>query len=152
LTDSFEDDLWSALTTRRRSPQLGAGGLPVARLALLGRSSSTYYTVTTIDGRGRIADGSPMRRLQWPPGLPVNMTVVREAIIVVSRNDGRQAVTRQGHLRLPVEVRRACRLVAGDRLLVLASLGRGFLVVQTMSTLDGMVLAYHARTRRDASQ
>jgi hypothetical protein len=151
LTDSFGDELWSALAAGRRSRNLGASGLPVARLALPGRSSSTYYTVTTIDGRGRLADRSPLRKLRWPPGLPIAVSVVSGAIVVVSRSDGRELITRQGHLRLPVHVRRTCRLTAGDRLLVLASLGRRFLVVYPMSTLDAMVLGHHDLARREAS-
>jgi hypothetical protein len=150
LTDSFGDELWSALTTRRRSRHLGASGLPVARLALPGRSSSTYYSITAIDGRGRLADRSPMRKLQWPAGLPITVSVVSGSIIVVSRDGGREVITRQGHLRLPVHVRRTCRLAAGDRLLVLTSLYPRFLVVYTMSTLDAMVLTHHALGRHEA--
>jgi hypothetical protein len=79
------------------------------------------------------------------------VSVVSGAIIVVSRSDGRELITRQGHLRLPVHARRTYRLTAGDRLLVLASLGRRFLVVYPMPTLDAMVLAHHDLARREAS-
>ncbi|NJC83112.1 hypothetical protein [Planosporangium mesophilum] len=60
------------------------------------------------------------------------------------------AITAQGHLRLPVAVRRVCRLHDGDRLLVAACPDPGILVAYPMAELDAMVLAYHATRRGEA--
>jgi hypothetical protein len=61
-------------------------------------------------------------------------------------------ITRQGHLRLSVSVRHACRLKAGDRLLLAASRKHNHLVAYTMAALDSMVLAYDAATPGQAAQ
>jgi hypothetical protein len=79
----------------------------------------------------------------WEPGHPVAVTLAAGAIMVASRPDAREAVTRQGHLRLPASIRRACRLQPGERLLVAADPDAGLLVAYTPSALDQMILAYH---------
>jgi len=132
-------------------PRPPTRGLPIARLFSPERDSSAYYVVTTIDGRGRLADRSPLRILQWRPGLPVAVSVVAGAVVVVPQRGGREKITRQGHLRLPLPVRHACHFKAGDRLLMAACPDRGLLVAYPMSALDAMVLAYHATLVSEAS-
>ncbi len=122
-TGSFGDQLWSVLRLGGQPPRPPTRGLPIARLFSPERDSSAYYVVTTIDGRGRLADRSPLRILQWRPGLPVAVSVVRHA----------------------------CHFKAGDRLLMAACPDRGLLVAYPMSALDAMVLAYHATLVSEAS-
>jgi hypothetical protein len=141
--DSFVESLWAALSTRPAS-QPGTHGLPLPRLASPGSGSATYCVVTTIDGRGRLADRSPLRILQWRPGRRVDMSLAQGAVIVLARRTGDHAVTRQGYLRLPVPIRRLSRLNSGDRMLLAAFADRGLLVAYTMPTVNAMILAYHA--------
>jgi len=126
------------------SPQTPRRGLPVSRLVMPDRGSSTYYTVTAIDVWGRLADRSPLLTLHWHPGLPISISLTENAVIVVSHRNGRHTVTRQGHLRLPASIRHLSRLKAGDRLLLAACPDRDLLVAYSMSALDAMVLAYHS--------
>jgi hypothetical protein len=147
---SLGDRLWSALHVGEQSPLPPTRGLPVARLVSPADNGSTHYVVTAIDVWGRLADRSPLRTLQWRPGLSVAMSVVHGVVVVIaSRRATQQAITRQGHLRLPASVRHLCRLAAGDRLLVVACPDRDLLVVYTMAALDAMVLAYHAHLARE---
>jgi hypothetical protein len=146
------DQLWAALCLGDQPPRAPHGGLPVAHLASPTLVSSTHYTVTAIDGRGRLADRSPLRVLQWPPGFPVAVSVVQGAVVVVPSRKGREVITRQGHLRLPAAVRHLCRLKAGDRLLLAACPDRSLLLAYTMAALDAMVLAYHATLHREVAQ
>ncbi|MPY81446.1 MAG: hypothetical protein GEV04_24300 [Actinophytocola sp.] len=100
--------------------------------------------MTPIDCHGRLADRSPIRRLQWPAGHPVAVTIVACAIVVLSDRQGSYRITNQGHLQLPLAIRRAFGLEAGERLLVAACPDTDLLTVYPMSTVDAMVLAYHA--------
>jgi hypothetical protein len=108
------------------------------------RETSAYYTITTVDGRGRLADGSPLRLLQWGPGLRLKLMVALGAVVVAAHPDGREAVTKQGHLRLPADLRHSLRLNPGDRLLVAAHPAQGLVVAYTMPVLDTMVSGYHS--------
>jgi hypothetical protein len=71
------------------------------------------------------------------------LTVTRGAVVAKPDPEGREAVTRQGHLRLPAPIRHLFRLAAGDRLLLTPCPDRGFLVVYPIAILDAMLLAYH---------
>ena len=127
------------------------GGLPLPRLSGPMRETSAYYTITTVDGRGRLADGSPLRLLQWGPGLRLKLMVALGAVVVAAHPDGREAVTRQGHLRLPADLRHSMRLKPGDRLLVVAHPYQGLVVAYTMPALDAMVLGYHSSMAGEVS-
>jgi hypothetical protein len=52
-------------------------GLPLPALRSVGRMSGTYYAVTTVDARGRLADRSPLRELHWVAGAPSFALAVR---------------------------------------------------------------------------
>jgi hypothetical protein len=119
-------------------------GLPVARLQSPARRSATYYAVSSIDVNGRLGDRSPLQTLGWGPGHPVAVSLVSDAIVVASQPRSRVTVTRQGHLRLPTSVRRACRLKPGDRLLLAAYPDRDLLVAYTASALDLLLLTHHS--------
>ena len=134
---------WMAPAVRERHDQR-PGGLPLPRLSEPVPETSAYYAVTTVDGRGRLADGSPLRVLQWGPGLSLNLMVTLGAVVAYAHPDGRETVTGQGHLRLPADLRHALRLNSGDRLLVVAHPHQGLLVVYTMPALDAMVSSYHS--------
>jgi hypothetical protein len=108
------------------------------------RPTSARYTITTVDARGRLADASPLRVLQWVPWLPITIVVMLGAVVAAANPDGRETVTGQGHLRLPADLRHVLRLDRGDRLLVAAHPDRGLLVAYTMSAVDEMVYSFHS--------
>jgi hypothetical protein len=122
-------------------------GLPVARLLGHVQKSSVHYVVTTIDNKGRLADQSPLRILGWQPEAPITIKPLWGEVIVVARSDGPDAVTRQGHLRLPASVRHSCRLTTGARVLIAALLEQELLLAYPSSTVDSALLAYHLSTR-----
>jgi hypothetical protein len=104
---------------------------------------SAYYAVTAMDTWGRLSDRSPISSLGWRPDVRLALKVTPSAVVAAPDPAGREAVTRQGHLRLPAPIRHLFRLAAGDRLLLAACQDRGFLVVYPIAILDGMILAYH---------
>lgn len=146
------DHLVSMLTTAKSGMCPQSRGLPVAHLLPHVQGSSTYYVLTTVDDRGRLADRSPLRELGWQPGHSISTIVFQGIIIVVTCPDGPEIITRQGHLRLPTPVRLSCRLKAGTRLLVAASRNHDLLSVYTTSALDTMLLAYHASLRSEVDR
>ena len=122
----------------------GAGRqLPLVGLFDTGTDRNRYWTVTTVNERGRVADSAPLKGLGWAAGTPVTFVMIPAAGVVVVRRGGPGAVTRQGHLRLPADVRHGCRIRGGDRLLVVAHLGEDLMVAYTPYAIDAMAAAYH---------
>ena len=142
----FGDRLLSSLTLDGPVETSPLPGLPVPPPWRPPGPASAYYTVTAMDTWGRLADRSPLTTLGWMPGLSLAMRVTPSAVVATHDPEGHQAVTRQGHLRLPAPIRHLFRLAAGDRLLLVACQDRGFLVVYPIAILDAMTLAYHGET------
>lgn len=124
--------------------------LPVAELVDRAPRTATFYAVTTIDSRGRLADRSPLRVLGWPPFSRVSIGTVKGEMIIIRRCDGPDTITGQGHVRLPARIRHLCRLEPGGRLLVAAFPTRDLLAAYTNSALDAMLLAYHEALRAES--
>lgn len=129
--DSAADDLSS------RSPR----ALPVAPVLARPRTSGAYFTATTVDNRGRLADRSPLRVLGWTPKTQVSFKVRPGGVLVAARSSSPYTVTSQGHLRLPAAVRHALRLLPGARVLVIVLPGSDFLAIYTAPALEALVLA-----------
>jgi hypothetical protein len=129
-------------------------GLPVPRFPDRCRASEARYVVTAADARGRIADRSPLRFLGWPPGMRVAIELRDGLLILVSAGaTGNHAITKQGHLCLPLAVRRVCHIEAGDRVLVAARPESSDLVVVSTAVLDVVLypqLVVGERTERHA--
>lgn len=128
------------------TPGREGAGLPLPPLSVPTPLPSLYYTVTPIDARGRLADRSPIRALGWRPGQPVTITVTEQVVVVTAQAGGAESITRQGHLRLSARIRHACRLNAGDRVLVAAAPTPGVLAVYTMALLESILREHHATT------
>ncbi|OXM61021.1 hypothetical protein [Amycolatopsis vastitatis] len=124
--------------------------LPVAALIDRAPRTATFYAVTTIDTRGRLADRSPLRVLGWPPLSRISIGTINGELIIVRRCDGPDTITGQGHVRLPARIRHLCRLEPGGRLLVAAFAPHGLLAVYTNSALDAMLRAYHQALRAES--
>jgi hypothetical protein len=144
---SLGSQVWAAVQPGD-APRTPPGGLPLPGPPPPAGSPAAHYTVTAMDARGRLADRSPLAALGWPTGLPVTFRVITGGVLVVAAPDGPDAVTRQGHLRLPAPLRHLFRLRAGDRLLVAAFPGPGYLIAHPVTALDQMLLDYHTAARR----
>lgn len=130
----YRGQLWSALTQRRQPTPSLARGLPLAGLSMPDHASTTYYAITAMEVRGRLADQSPVHILHWQPGLRVDIAPMPGLMVIRPTVDGSDAIARQGHVRLPARIRHACHLDDGDRLLMAA------LLIYTMTALDAMIL------------
>ncbi len=97
------------------------------------------YGLSAVDGRGRIADQTVTRALGWQPGNPLSIRVTDGLIIVTAAADGQLAVSSQGRVYLPTSARHACRITAGDRVLLAAEPADGVLTVHSLATLDAMI-------------
>lgn len=117
--------------------------LPLVALQALTAPTLMHCVVTPVDARGRLADSSPARMLGWEPGRPISVVVIPHSgrQIIGVRPGGPNAVTRQGHIRIPAYVRHLCRIATGDRLLVAAASGHG-LTVYTMDVLSEILSGF----------
>ncbi|WP_300017736.1 AbrB/MazE/SpoVT family DNA-binding domain-containing protein [Pseudonocardia sp.] len=102
------------------------------------------YGLATLDQYGRLADRTVLRALHWGPGHPLALTLVSGSVLVVARDDATARVGNDGYLRLPVGVRRACRLMPGDRVLLVADPSAGRLLLHPPAALGALLDAHHA--------
>jgi bifunctional DNA-binding transcriptional regulator/antitoxin component of YhaV-PrlF toxin-antitoxin module len=105
---------------------------------------ATCSVVTAVDRDGRLANRSPVTAMQWIAGQPVSFTI-EPGPIAVARPGAGAGVTVQGHLRLPLPVRRRSRITAGDRVLVVANPRDGEVLVITLTVLDELLTASRSR-------
>ncbi|UWZ39787.1 hypothetical protein Drose_17120 [Dactylosporangium roseum] len=94
-----------------------------------------YCVVTTVDARGRLADGSPARVLGWLPGQLLTIVITAGVVQLSTAQDSGVAVTKQGYLRLPSEIRHAVGLVQGDRVLAVARPALDTVMIYSMPVL-----------------
>ncbi|AIJ23244.1 AbrB/MazE/SpoVT family DNA-binding domain-containing protein [Amycolatopsis methanolica] len=121
-------------TTRRTLP------LPTMPVP---RTSNVVYGMAAVDCRGRVADRTVLTALSWTPGTRLD---IREAhgLLLIRRDDhGMFGITKQGHLRLPAHVRHRCRLVPGDRVLLVTDPKRELVIVHPPAALDDLLAQCH---------
>lgn len=111
-------------------------GLPLARPVERRRIPSIYYCITVVDSRGRLADRSALHAMRWPAAQMVDFAVGSGAVAVTGGGSSGWKITKQGHLRLPPDIRHMLGIAARDRLIVAADKHARMLVVGTMSWLD----------------
>jgi hypothetical protein len=119
-------------------------GLPVAPLRRSRLGPGLHYLVTPIDRRGRLADRSPMHIVGWTAGQEIEISVIREIVMMVAQPGGADSVTREGHLRLPARIRHVCNIDAGARLLVATAPGLDLVMACATPTLDALLLDHYA--------
>lgn len=123
-------------------------GLPLPQFGQKLQSEMAIGAITPLDVNGRLADRAPLRALGWTAGDALTLKY-RNGVVVVERQRGGQwRLTRQGHLLLPVPMRRRCLLAAGDRALVLAYPDCDSLLVLTMGVLEAIVTRHADEQRR----
>jgi hypothetical protein len=140
---TFGDRLWRLLRMDEPSNVGPRQGLPVPKPWTPPGTPSAHYTVSAMDTWGRLADRSSVTALRWRPGLHLALTVRPAAVVATPDPVGRDAITMQGHMRLPASLRHLFGLTAGDRFLLVACPDRGFLAIHPIAVLDAMVLAHH---------
>ncbi|GAA2522893.1 hypothetical protein [Pilimelia columellifera] len=101
------------------------------------------HVSTVMNDRGRLADRSPLRVLGWAPDARITITAMADAGILLVTAGGLEAISRQGHLRLPAATRHLCRLRAGDRLLMAAHHQAALLTIYTPRAVAAMTATYH---------
>lgn len=110
-----------------------------------------FYSVTVVDGHGRIAATSPLRALGWTPGTVLEFRVDANRLISASRVEGpsppastapRREVTPRGHLNLPAPTRRRADVITGDRLLTAADTSTGILWILPPKVIALILHAY----------
>ncbi|GAA0739650.1 hypothetical protein GCM10010199_63840 [Dactylosporangium roseum] len=110
-------------------------GLPMPALRSVAAAEDMYCVVTTVDARGRLADGSPARVLGWLPGQLLTIVITAGVVQLSTAQDSGVAVTKQGYLRLPSEIRHAVGLVQGDRVLAVARPALDTVMIYSMPVL-----------------
>jgi bifunctional DNA-binding transcriptional regulator/antitoxin component of YhaV-PrlF toxin-antitoxin module len=116
-------------------------GLPILVPPDATRGAGIRCVVTPVDRDGRLADRSVLTFMGWSAGQAVELAI-EPGPIVVARTGRTVRINPRGHLRLPLTVRRRCRIAAGDRVLAAANRRRVELLVIPMATVDDMVVLY----------
>jgi len=122
-------------TTSRRGSRPAP---PVAPLPAAGGQSG-IYGLAKIDHRGRVTDATVERALGWPPGTRPNIQETNGVIVVSVDDRGVVTMPNQGHLCLPLPVRRWCRLDPGDQVLLTVGQHANRLFVYPSTTLDELL-------------
>jgi hypothetical protein len=118
--------------------------LPLPSLAVPDVPTSTFYTISPMDRWGRLADRSPLLKLDWRPGVRLAIVLAGDVIVAAVERTGRYRLAAHGHLQLPASVRHAAHVQAGDRLLLAACHQRDLLIAYPPAILDAVVSAYQA--------
>lgn len=118
-------------------------GAPVPELP--SRSAShLVYGLAVLDRYGRLAERALLHALGWTRAQALDFAVVRGSVLVVPAAAARSKIGADLYFRVPVGVRRACRLEAGDRVLLVADPVAGQLVLHPPVALDALLTAHHA--------
>ncbi|MDW5325333.1 hypothetical protein [Plantactinospora sp. KLBMP9567] len=119
-------------------------GLPIPEPPNVADGTGIRCVVTPVDRDGRLADRSAVRFMGWAAGHAVELAIEPGPLgpIVVARTGRTVRMNPGGHLRLPLTVRRACRIAAKDRVLVVANRRRNELLVIPVATVDEIIARY----------
>ncbi|WP_344253133.1 AbrB/MazE/SpoVT family DNA-binding domain-containing protein [Pseudonocardia hydrocarbonoxydans] len=85
-----------------------------------------------------------LHALGWTPAQALSFRVVLGSVLVELATEARCRISTDLYLRLPVGVRRACRLAAGDRVLLVADPVAGRLLLHPPVALDTVLAGHHA--------
>ncbi|WP_203919739.1 AbrB/MazE/SpoVT family DNA-binding domain-containing protein [Rugosimonospora africana] len=123
--------------------------LPVAALASVSPAAvDTIYALSMVDKSGRVTDRSMVRELGWRPGTRLDIRERRGIIVVSPAASGVDSISRQAFLKLPLTVRRWCRIKTGDKVLLAAHHAVGVLVVHPVAALHALLADVHAAAVR----
>lgn len=137
--------LASALPSRLARP------LPMPSLPAR-NSSAALYGLAVIDCHGRAADRVVLASLGWSPGQSLRLRVIAGSIVARPDVRGGVAVSTDGHVRLPIGLRRRCGLRTGDRVLLVADPPSGTLLLHPPPVLDELLAVHHCAILGEAVQ
>ncbi|WIM98626.1 hypothetical protein ACTOB_002230 [Actinoplanes oblitus] len=101
------------------------------------------FGLAALDRAGRITDKVIMGCLGWKPGLRLEFTI-REGLIVVAADEtGCRTLDERWQVRLPMRVRRACRMEGHQRVVLAALPDKQRLIVHPPAQLGQLTLAAH---------
>jgi bifunctional DNA-binding transcriptional regulator/antitoxin component of YhaV-PrlF toxin-antitoxin module len=121
-------------------PEPHLASAPVHESIAAPSTCGLHCVVTTTDRAGRLADRSLVRSLGWARHTLVRFDVRGDVTVVVPDASSTSSITTQGHLRLPLAVRRRSRIGAGTRVLVVAWPENDSLVLCTPDVIHEMLL------------
>jgi anti-sigma factor RsiW len=124
----------SARATGQPLPLISVPASPPPRL------SNILYSIATLDDRGRVADRQMTATLNWTATTRLSIRQHDGLLVVAADPYGVFNLTKQGHVRLPADARRAGHLRSGDRVLLVAHLDRQTVTVFPPVALDQLVL------------
>jgi hypothetical protein len=107
------------------------------------RERSSVYGFAVVNDRGRIAAQPVVQALGWQPGTPLSIREHTGLVVITAEPGGGSSLTGEGHLRVPVPIRRWCGLEPGCRVLLVADPAQGRLVVHPAAALDAMISRHH---------
>ncbi|WP_143050091.1 hypothetical protein [Asanoa ishikariensis] len=109
------------------------------------RGADSLSVITSVDRDGRLADRLPMRVMAWFPGAPISFSVDPGPVAIVQPGgDGR--INSRGYLRLPLRIRRRCKVEVGSRVLVVPNKERAEVLVLPMWVLDDLLITFRSST------
>lgn len=117
-------------------------GAPVPELPFR-TAPHLVYGLAVLDRYGRLAERAVLRALGWAPAQALSFAVVLRSVLVVPATEARSRIGADLYLRLPVGVSRACRLAAGDRVLLVADPTASRLLLHPPVALDALLAAHH---------
>lgn len=137
-----KQDREGANRTPRRGGETSRSPLPLPHLPEPS-DRDVVFGMGRLDCGGRITARTTVTSLQWTTGDRIRFTV-RDGLIVAKIDPtGQRDLGQHGILRLPVEMRRACRLDAGDRILLAALPARQRLIIHPPATLATLTATVH---------
>ena len=126
----------------RRSPEGKRSPLSLPQLPEPSHRD-VVFGMSSIDCGGRITARTTVASLRWSPGNRIRFSVRDGLIVAMVDSLGHRDLGKHGSLLLPVEVRRACRLQAGDRILLAALPTQQRLILHPPATLATLTEALH---------
>lgn len=111
-----------------------------------------FYGLAVIDCHGRTADRAVLAALGWASGQPLLLRAIAGSILAMPDARGGDAVSTDGHVRLPIGLRRRCGLRTGDRVLLVADPSAGTLLLHPTSVLEELLAANHTAILGEATQ
>ncbi|WP_157224161.1 hypothetical protein [Nocardia paucivorans] len=127
--------------------EVPASGFAFPATTEVGAAGNLRFAATTIDGRGRLAARSVIRALGWTVGLPLSTTVEGDVVTVRRSREGRP-LQQHGFLFLAADIRNRCRLYAGDRVFLAASVDDELLVMYPPRALAAALWSYRPEVWR----
>ncbi|HET6290891.1 MAG TPA: hypothetical protein VFG15_29610 [Amycolatopsis sp.] len=98
-----------------------------------------------VDASDRVQNRDSVDLLGWSRGDTLLVTVLEMSVVFQRRTDGSVAMTAKPYVVIPAAARARCFLHAGARVLVAADPAQDVLVVHSPTSVERMLLMFHAR-------